>query len=262
VTIETRLGNNDSVATIHDLPILRKQRAQGPPETALGGHESTQRLTRWSRGACVLSSANLAGAARSVEDCRKGLARSLPPRYTPPTSDDPRERRHTTAISIWLDEPGCGGSALWAESRGRGGGLAGVTRPEGEISDEGTQSAVPTAVRVLRRTWPDPDRRPCRSAPWDRRGGAHAGHGRIGTRKCHFAVNTTADAHDVNPGGGKCADSAGQCTLRAAVEAASAEPSGTLVSISVPAGTYSLTLGSLKFTANAISVTGAGSWQR
>ncbi len=60
-----------------------------------------------------------------------------------------------------------------------------------------------------------------------------------------FTVNTTADAHDAHPGDGKCADTAGQCTLRAALEEADASPPGSTVTITVPAGTYGLTLGSL-----------------
>ncbi len=51
-----------------------------------------------------------------------------------------------------------------------------------------------------------------------------------------FTVNTTADAHDAHPGDGKCADAAGQCTLRAALEEADASPPGGTVSINVPAG--------------------------
>jgi CSLREA domain-containing protein len=74
-----------------------------------------------------------------------------------------------------------------------------------------------------------------------------------------FTVNSTADSHDAHPGSGKCADSAGRCTLRAAVEACDAEPAGTSVTIQVPAGTYRLTLGSLGLTANTISITGTGS---
>ncbi len=60
-----------------------------------------------------------------------------------------------------------------------------------------------------------------------------------------FTVNTTADAHDAHPGDGICADAAGQCTLRAALEEAAASPSGSTVGITVPAGTYDLKLGSL-----------------
>ena len=77
-----------------------------------------------------------------------------------------------------------------------------------------------------------------------------------------FTVNTTADAHDAHPGDGICADAAGQCTLRAALEEAAAAPSGSTVRITVPAGTYDLTLGSLTLgSASAllnITVDGAG----
>src|SRR5690348_18498020 len=40
-----------------------------------------------------------------------------------------------------------------------------------------------------------------------------------------FTVNTTADAHDAHPGDGICADAAGKCTLRAAIEEADASSS-------------------------------------
>ena len=77
-----------------------------------------------------------------------------------------------------------------------------------------------------------------------------------------FTVVATADAHDAHPGDGICADAAGQCTLRAALEEAAASPSGSTVSITVPAGTYDLTLGSLTLgSASArlnITVDGAG----
>jgi CSLREA domain-containing protein len=79
-----------------------------------------------------------------------------------------------------------------------------------------------------------------------------------------FRVTTTADAHDPNPGDGHCADAAGQCTLRAAIEEAGAAPAGTDISISVPAGRYLLTLGTLTLGARSAPVsmtirgTGAG----
>src|SRR5215467_10976169 len=76
-----------------------------------------------------------------------------------------------------------------------------------------------------------------------------------------FTVNTTADAHDAHPGDGSCADAAGRCTLRAALEEAAASPSGSKVRIAVPAGTYDLTLGSLTLGSAVplnITVAGAG----
>jgi CSLREA domain-containing protein len=80
-----------------------------------------------------------------------------------------------------------------------------------------------------------------------------------------FVVNSTADAVDVNPGDGVCADALGQCTLRAAVMEANAL--GGADTITLPAGTYTLTIsgagenaaatGDLDVTGNLI-VNGAG----
>jgi CSLREA domain-containing protein len=73
-----------------------------------------------------------------------------------------------------------------------------------------------------------------------------------------FHVTSTADAHDAEPGEPICATGTGTCTLRAAVEAASALPSGTTVTVEIPAGTYDLTLGSLDARANTVILNGAG----
>lgn len=73
-----------------------------------------------------------------------------------------------------------------------------------------------------------------------------------------FTVNTTADAHDATPGDGLCASTSAQCTLRAAVEEANAQPAGTTVTVTVPAGTYKLTLGTLAISHSTIQITGAG----
>jgi len=72
-----------------------------------------------------------------------------------------------------------------------------------------------------------------------------------------FQVTTTTDAPDASPGDGICADAAGQCTLRAAVQEADAQPSGSAITILVPAGTFPLKLGVLSLTANTIAVQGA-----
>jgi CSLREA domain-containing protein len=56
-----------------------------------------------------------------------------------------------------------------------------------------------------------------------------------------FVVNSTADAVDASLGDGQCATSAGACTLRAAIQEANALSGAD--TISVPAGTYTLTLG-------------------
>src|SRR6266581_5779135 len=73
-----------------------------------------------------------------------------------------------------------------------------------------------------------------------------------------FQVTSTTDAPDASPGDGICADAAGQCTLRAAVQEADAQPSGSAVTIVVPAGTFPLKLGVLSLTANTITVQGPG----
>src|SRR6266700_5285954 len=74
-----------------------------------------------------------------------------------------------------------------------------------------------------------------------------------------FQVTSTTDAPDASPGDGICADAAGQCTLRAAVQEADAQPSGSTITILVPAGTFPLKLGVLSLTANIITVRGASS---
>ena len=55
-----------------------------------------------------------------------------------------------------------------------------------------------------------------------------------------FVVTSTVDASDVAPGNGVCASSAGECTLRAAVQEAQALPGEHLILL--PAGMYRLTL--------------------
>lgn len=74
-----------------------------------------------------------------------------------------------------------------------------------------------------------------------------------------FGVTSTADSHDAHPGDGVCADAAGQCTLRAAVEEANAQPAGSALRVTVPAGTYGLTRGTLQLTATTLTLTGAPS---
>ncbi|MFG1792861.1 CSLREA domain-containing protein [Nocardia sp. NPDC049149] len=54
-----------------------------------------------------------------------------------------------------------------------------------------------------------------------------------------FTVTTTADAPATNPFEGRCRTEAGECTLRAAVQAANVRPGST---IRVPAGRYELTI--------------------
>jgi CSLREA domain-containing protein len=73
-----------------------------------------------------------------------------------------------------------------------------------------------------------------------------------------LAVNSTIDAPDASPGDGVCADPAGKCTLRAAVQEANAQARGSTITVIVPAGTYRLTRGTLGVTRNAVSLDGAG----
>jgi CSLREA domain-containing protein len=56
-----------------------------------------------------------------------------------------------------------------------------------------------------------------------------------------FTVNSAADAVDANPGNGACATSGGVCTLRAAIQEANALSGSD--EITVPAGTYTLSIG-------------------
>ena len=59
-----------------------------------------------------------------------------------------------------------------------------------------------------------------------------------------FTVNTTADTVDANPGDGNCADSSGNCSLRAAIMEVNAlmrRARGQFV-IQIPAGTFQLTI--------------------
>jgi len=81
-----------------------------------------------------------------------------------------------------------------------------------------------------------------------------------------FLVNSTTDAVDANPGNGVCATAAAQCTLRAAIQEANVLGGGPHF-ITVPAGTYTLTIaglheeacatGDLDINAN-ITISGAG----
>ena len=75
-----------------------------------------------------------------------------------------------------------------------------------------------------------------------------------------FVVTSTADAHDATPGSGVCASTlpGGACTVRAAIEEANAQPSGRALTITVPAGTYTLVLGALPITAHPLALIGAG----
>jgi CSLREA domain-containing protein len=74
-----------------------------------------------------------------------------------------------------------------------------------------------------------------------------------------YTVNTTADTHKSGAG---CHDISGKCSLRAAVEAANAQPAGSVITINVPGGHYFLNpaYGSLILNGNnTVTITGAGS---
>jgi len=82
-----------------------------------------------------------------------------------------------------------------------------------------------------------------------------------------FTVNSTADTVDATPGDGVCADAAGACTLRAAIEEANALPGADV--ISVPQGIYHISyvspdspdfISSLLIT-DSVDISGAGSAQ-
>jgi uncharacterized repeat protein (TIGR01451 family)/CSLREA domain-containing protein len=71
-----------------------------------------------------------------------------------------------------------------------------------------------------------------------------------------FNVDTTTDSYDANPGDGICADSNGDCSLRAAIEEANAVPQEA-DTITLPAGTYLLANGTLEITSN-LTINGDG----
>ncbi len=71
-----------------------------------------------------------------------------------------------------------------------------------------------------------------------------------------FNVNTSSDTHDA-VANGVCADSSGNCSLRAAIE--EAVSLGTADTIDLPAGTYTLSLGALVINGGgAVAIQGAG----
>ena len=69
-----------------------------------------------------------------------------------------------------------------------------------------------------------------------------------------YTVDSTADADDSAPGNGVCASSAGDCTLRAAVQEVNANPGPDVI---LPGATYYLTAGRLYISAD-VSLSGAG----
>jgi uncharacterized repeat protein (TIGR01451 family) len=74
-----------------------------------------------------------------------------------------------------------------------------------------------------------------------------------------FSVNVFTDSIDANTGDGVCANATGFCSLRAAIEQANA--SGGSTTITLPAGTYNLSLGELSVAPNGnqtLILNGAG----
>lgn len=69
-------------------------------------------------------------------------------------------------------------------------------------------------------------------------------------RAAGFTVTAVADAGDSSPGDGVCDDGAGQCTLRAAIEEANALPGADTITLT--AGTYTLSLGELAITSDVV----------
>lgn len=73
-----------------------------------------------------------------------------------------------------------------------------------------------------------------------------------------FTVNNDGDSVDADPGDGICADTNSQCTLRAAVEEANADPNTDIIIFSLPLpAVINLTLGQLSVTKN-LSIIGPG----
>ncbi len=78
-----------------------------------------------------------------------------------------------------------------------------------------------------------------------------------------FTVNSTADTVDVNVGDGLCSDSAGRCTLRAAIEESNYEPVANVNSLNLiifalqNPSVVNLTLGELPIT-GGVSIIGSG----
>ena len=68
-----------------------------------------------------------------------------------------------------------------------------------------------------------------------------------------FTVNSTVDAPDASPGDGMCADVSGNCTLRAAITESNFVGGANV--ITVPSGTYALTLGPFDDEFNAAGAT-------
>ena len=73
-----------------------------------------------------------------------------------------------------------------------------------------------------------------------------------------LTVDNNGDSVDINQGDGICADASGQCTLRAALQEANANPSGDAINFTLPQpSVINLTLGQLQITAS-VAIVGPG----
>ena len=83
------------------------------------------------------------------------------------------------------------------------------------------------------------------------------GHSTTAVHAATFTVNSTADDPDADPGDGICATTAGECTLRAAIEEANALSSSEPHTIVLPVGTINLT-GDLPPLPENVTIIGQG----
>src|SRR5580692_7616384 len=114
----------------------------------------------------------------------------------------------TGAVALVL---GTSGAVLGAA------GVMGSAAPAGAATSHAAAHAAPHAVTTPQS--PQSHSSPHAQSPLL---GA-APHFAAATPAHTFTVNTTNDTHDATPGDGICADSSGQCSLRAAIEEANAE---------------------------------------
>lgn len=77
----------------------------------------------------------------------------------------------------------------------------------------------------------------------------------VNVQAAAFSVSSNTDTNDANPGDGVCADTSGNCTLRAAVQETNALSSADSINFSLSAPTVSLSLGEILITDN-LTVTG------
>ncbi len=82
----------------------------------------------------------------------------------------------------------------------------------------------------------------------------------IDTTNAHvpFVVNSTLSTNDANPGDGNCADGAGNCTLRAAIQEANAHMGIDTINFNIPgAGPYVINASNLPSITEAVTIDGS-----